>query len=314
MTIVVTGGSGFIGKTLSQELLSKGHTVIVVARSAPQFTHERLYFINCDLAVSPLPYNILEHTDAVIHLVGRTIFRRWNKKVKKEIRDSRILSTKRVVESIAHATNRPPVFICASAIAIYGNSGNEPIDEQGPIGKGFMPELTEEWEKEAEKASDYGVRVVCMRSARVLGHSKLLAMYKKTARLGFLMRLKKDDFWMSWIHEDDIIRAYLFALETSTLQGVVNATAPNPTKESVFMKSLSRAMRRPVFGVMPQWLANILFGELHEELTRNRRAIPQKLINKGFNFLYPEIKGALEEIFPGKSKHVEQKREQYEAY
>lgn len=302
MTIVVTGGSGFIGTTLSKELLSKGHTVVVVGTTPPSFTHERLYFINCDLAVSPLPYNILERTDAVIHLVGRTIFRKWNKKVKEEIYTSRVESTKRIVESIKASVNRPPVFICASHIAIYGNSGNDPVDEQAPPGEGFFPELAMDWEAEAMKAHTSGVRVVCLRTARVLGHQGLLSLFKRTARFGFLWRLKKEDFWMSWIHEADIVRAYLFALETNTLQGVVNATSPNPVPQSYFMKVLSEILKRPILGTVPVWYRKLQYGELHTELTKNRRALPKRLLDKGFTFIYPDIKSALEEIFEVKGK------------
>jgi uncharacterized protein len=293
MTIVVTGGSGFIGTTLTKALLGFGHTVVVVAKKAPPFTHEHLYFINGDLATQSLPYNILERTDAVIHLVGRTMFRKWNDEVKEEIRQSRVESTKRIVESIAATTNRPPVFICASSTAFYGDTGEETVDENSPKGQGFLPDMVEEWEAAAKGASEYGVRVVCLRTAPVIGQGGLLSLIRKVAKYGFIWKLKKEPYTFSWIHENDIVNAYLFALETNTLQGVVNAVAPEQVTEETFIRTVAKILKRKYLGTMPRALSTFLYGELYNEITKNSRVAPKRLLDKGFEFQYPTIDAAL---------------------
>ena len=296
MTIVVAGGSGFIGTTLTKRLLALGHTVVVVGRRAPTYTHEQLYFINCDIAVSPLPYNILERTDAVINLVGRTIFQKWTPETKAAIHASRIDSTKRIVESIAAAASRPPVFICASATAFYGDTKEAVADEQSENGEDFLAHLVAEWEGEARKASEYGVRVVLMRTAPVLGHGGMLKAFTKTAPFGFLLNLRKRDFAMSWIHEEDIVNAYIFALQTNNLQGVVNAAAPESVSSHTFMQTLGRTIHRRIIGTVPEWLGVFRLGEFYEALTMNSRIAPKRLLDKGFQFQYPDLESALKSL------------------
>lgn len=297
MVIVITGGSGFIGSQLSKRLIDLGHTVIVVDIVAPSFTNKEMFFINCDITKQALPYGILEKTDAVVNLVGKPIFTKWTKRAKKEIEISRAESTKHVVESIAQATSKPSCFICASSIAFYGDTGEDIVDEQAPQGEGFLADLVSRWELIARGAQDHGVRVVCVRTAPVLGSVGILKQLKMMARFGFLLKLRKQDFWMSWIHEEDIINTYIFALETKTVQGVFNACAPEPIKHSIFMRSLSRALNRRVIGSMPRFLTKRIFGDLFFEITKNQKVTPRRLIDKGFVFKFPTIGEAFEDIF-----------------
>jgi uncharacterized protein (TIGR01777 family) len=297
MTIVVTGGSGFIGTALTKALLDKGHTVIVVDIKAPLFTHEHLFYIQCDLSSQALPYNVLERTDAVVHLAGKPITqKKWNDTVKEEIRASRIESTKRVVESIKETSSKPTVFICASAIGYYGDTGETPVDELAAQGGGFLAETVQLWEAEAKKAEEYGLRVVCVRTAPVLGNGGILAEITKTARFGFLLKLKKENYWMSWIHHDDIIAAYLFALETNTLQGIVNAASPEPVMHNEFMRTLGKVIRRRVLGTLPKRIAKMILGECFDEVTKNQQVLPKRLIDKGFIFTHPHLQEALNNI------------------
>ena len=296
MNIVITGGSGFIGTQLSKKLVSTGHRVVVVDITPPKFTHEQLFFIKCDITSGPLPYGILEKVDAIINLAGKTIFGKWTKVLKEEIEHSRIESTRHIIESIKASTNKPSCFICASAIGFYGDTGEGVADEQFPQGGGFLAEVVANWESVAREATDSGIRVVCVRTAPVLGHGGILSEFKKTAKFGFLLKLKKQDFWMSWIHEEDIVNTYLFALETKTVQGVFNACAPEAVPHSVFMQKLGTAMRRKVIGVVPQYIAKKLFGEFFEEITKSQRAAPKRLLDKGFVFSYPTLEGALGQI------------------
>ncbi len=297
MTIVIAGGSGFIGTQLSKKLVSEGHTVIVVDVVPPSFTHETLFFINCDISQSPLPYGILEKVDAVINLAGVSIVGKWTPEYKESIAQSRFESTKHIVEGIRNASSKPSCFICASAIGFYGDTGNEVVDERTVKGEGFLSDVVARWEEIAHEAETYGVRVVSVRTAPVLGRGGLLKELLKTARFGFLLSLKKESFWMSWIHEEDIIRTYLFALETTTVQGVFNASAPESVEHHVFMKTLSHAVHRRVIGALPRFVAKKLFGSLFFEITKSQRVAPQRLIDKGFVFSYPTITSAMHNIF-----------------
>jgi len=296
MTIVITGGSGFIGSQLSKRLLGLGHTIVIVDLLAPSFTHEQLFFIQCDITQAPLPYGVLEKSDAVINLVGKTIFGKWTSKTKEQIRESRVKSTKHIVEGIIASTNKPSCFICASAIGFYGDTGEDTVDEQGLQGTGFLAETVSEWEGVAREATEYGVRVVCVRTAPVLGHGGILPQLTKTARFGFLTKLKKQDFWMSWIHEEDIVNTYIFALETTTVQGVFNASAPEQVPHSTFMKSLGKGLRRRVVGYIPTFVAKKVFGEFFNEITKNQKVAPKRLLDKGFVFSYPTLDSALKQI------------------
>lgn len=297
MTIVIAGGSGYIGTALSKKLLSLGHRVVVVDVHSPVFTHSELFFIQCDISTQPLPYDVLEKTDAVINLAGRTVATKWTPKVKEEIRTSRVESTKNIVETIKNTQNKPSCFICASATGFYGDTGSEECDEKCNRGVGFLADVVSEWEAVAKEATTYGVRTVCVRTAPVLGHGGFLSELTKTARFGFLLKLKKQDFWMSWIHEEDIIATYLFALETSTVQGVFNASAPEALPHSYFMKILGKIIHRRVIGALPSFVAKNLFGQFFEEITKSQRIAPQRLIDKGFTFSYPTLKEALKEIY-----------------
>lgn len=294
MTIVVAGGSGFIGTMLTKRLLGQGHTVVVVAIASPSFTHQNLFFIQSDVANHPLPYNILEHTDAVINLVGAPINKKWTPEYKKIIRDSRVKSTDSIVAGIAAAKSRPNVFICASATGFYGNTGEEVVDEQTPAGEGFLASVTAEWEASARKATEYGVRVVCIRTAPVIGSGGMLAAMKRTAAFGIIPRLTKGDRWFSWIAASDIVNAYIFALETNTLQGVVNASAPEPILYSTFLNTLKTSWKHRIVVTVPHWVGKKLFGEGYDELNYSSRIIPRRLLDKGFEFTYPAIEDAIQ--------------------
>ncbi len=294
MNIVLVGGSGFIGTALSKRLLGQGHTVVVVATHPPQFTHQNLFFIQCDVTQQALPYNVLEHTDAIINLAGFPISKKWTPENKKRIMDSRVKSTDSIVAAIAASKSRPQVFICASATGFYGDTGSEISDEQTANGSGFLSEVVGEWEAAARKATEYGVRVVCVRTAPVIGHGGLMAELKKSANWGIIPSLSKKDYWFSWISEMDIVNVYIFALETSTLQGIVNAVAPEPVLNSTFLHTLKSIWKHRVIVTIPTWIAKKKLGEGYTEIVQNSRVIPKRLLDKGFEFIYPTIDTAVQ--------------------
>ena len=294
MTIVVAGGSGFIGTALVQTLLSKGHTVVVIDRVGPRLTHKQLFFIPCDLEHSVLPFNVLERTDAIINLVGRPIVGRWNETVKKQIRDSRVLSTKNLIESLRNTVNRPQIFINASAVGFYGDCEESPADEHTPSADTFLATVVKEWEQEALQAEEYGCRTVIIRTATVLGKRGFLASFLKMARFHILFQLSKKPFFLPWIHINDLVRTYLFAIETTTLQGTVNAVAPVFDTSDTIIRTLARKTKSLVLGAIP--LRRFFFGELITEITRSQKVAPQRLLDKGFEFAFTDVDTALSSV------------------
>lgn len=291
MTIVITGGSGFIGTALTRALLAKGNTVVVVDKRGPRLTHENLFYIPCDLEASTLPFNVLERTDAVIHLAGRPIDGKWTEKAKQSIRDSRILSTRHVIESLGKTANKPPIFISASAVGYYGDGRERDLDERSAKGETFLADVVEAWEKEAMRAEEFGCRVVLVRTAPVVGAGGFIASLLKVARFHIAFRLSREDYWMPWIHINDIVRIYLFALETNTLQGVVNAVSPFPIRHSEFMGAFAKETRSVLFSRLP--LAKAIFGDLLKEITLSQKVHPQRLLDKGFAFAYTDAREAV---------------------
>lgn len=303
MTVVVTGGAGFIGSALSKALLAKGHTVIVVDKVPPSITHQNLFFIQCDLEEELLPFNVLERTDAIIHLAGRSIFGRWNDLMKEKIMKSRVESTKHLVESLERTATRPPIFVAASGISYYGDGGDEEIDERSPKGTSYLSEVTEAWERESMQAEKFGCRVVIVRTAPVIGSGGFLKPLIKFAKFGMVFRFGEKNFWMPWVHIDDIVKIYMFALETSTLQGVVNAVAPSPIKHRDFMKTFAKVTNRKVLGKMPNFLIRLFYGDFIDEMTKSQKVLPRRLTDKGFVFEYTVLDGAIRSAIKDVKKH-----------
>jgi uncharacterized protein len=301
MTIVVTGGSGMIGTELVQVLLSKGHTVIVIDTRGPTLTHERLFFIPCDLSSTTLPFNVLERTDAVINLVGAPINKRWNPEVKKQIIESRTQSVQHIVESIGKTSSRPSIFISASAVGFYGETGEVGADENAKKGEGFLSDTVAKWEAEMVKAEDYGARVVIVRTAPVLARGGFLAPLWNSARFRVTPYVFKNDFSIPWIHINDLIRVYLFALETGTLQGVVNAVAPTHTRYTELIRAFRSVLK--TVSIRVSRIASLFLGkEMLEALSQNQIIIPQRLIDKGFSFAFTDIREAIESFVQAGNK------------
>lgn len=297
MLVAIAGGSGYIGSLLSKRLLGLGHQILIIDIKPTKIFHPNISFVHCDISSSDLPSGILEKTDAIINLAGVNIATKWTPKAMKAIYSSRIDSTKHIVEAIKITKIKPSCFISASAIGFYGETGDNSCDESCPRGEGFLANLVEDWESVAKEVSGFGVRTVFIRTAPVLGHGGFLSQVTKTAKLGFLLKLKKQDFWMSWIHEEDIINTYLFAIETNTLQGEFNASSPYPIKHGEFMKILSRVTKRKLLGSVPSFIAKKMFGDFFEEITKNQKVSPRKILDKGFVFKYPELINALNQIY-----------------
>ena len=291
--ILVAGSSGMIGTQLVAFLDTGDHDVWRLVRRPVKDNAKELRW---DPSTGELDGSILEGFDAIIHLGGTGIGdKRWSKKRKKMIRDSRVDSTSLLSSAISKLSKKPEAFILASAIGWYGDRGDEELDEESGHGEGFLPSICEEWEAAAAPAGDSGVRTVFLRSGIVLSGTggalgKMLLPFKMGA--GGPMAGGKQ--WMSWISLDDEIYAIHHLLMNGGSKGVYNLTAPNPSRQKGFAKTLGRVLGRPAFAPLPGFVVRILFGEMGVKLTlESQKVLPNRLLEEGFEFLHPELEGAL---------------------
>ena len=291
--ILVAGSSGMIGTQLVAFLDTGNHDVWrLVRRPVKEGARE----LQWDPSAGILDESKIEGFDAIIHLGGEGIGdKRWNKKRKGEIRDSRIHSTALLSDAISKLSEKPEVLILASAIGWYGDRGDEELDEKSDSGEGFLPEICKDWESAASQASDSGVRTIFLRSGIVLSGTggalgKMLLPFKMGA--GGPMGGGKQ--WMSWISLDDEIYAIHHLLMNGESNGVYNLTAPNPSRQKVFAKTLGKVLRRPAFAPLPGFVVRILFGEMGVTLTlESQKVLPTRLIEEGYEFLHPNLEVAL---------------------
>ena len=236
--------------------------------------------------------------DAVVHLAGAPIAERWTARRKREILESRVLGTRRIVEAIANQRPAPRVLVCASAIGFYGDRGSEELTEQSGPGTDFLSDVVREWEHEAQAAP---VRSVQLRFGIVLSpHGGALAKMLPAFRLGIGGRLGSGGQWMSWIALHDLIRVIRFAIASVDLAGPVNAVAPQPVTNAEFTTTLGRLVRRPAVIPVPAFALRALFGEMAGlTMLASQRVVPKRLGDAGFRFEYPTLKGALRHELAG---------------
>ncbi len=301
MNIVVTGGTGFVGRALCAALFRGGHRVSVLTRHAGQVLHQP------DVHVHSVQWNardtgpweqVLEEADAVINLAGAPIAdARWTDVRKQLITDSRVLTTRLLVRALSHRSKKPVTFISASGIGYYGASDDRSLDEGAARGQGFLADLCLAWEAEALRAAEFGARVVILRTGMVLEQDggalpKMLLPFRIFAG-GPIMPGTQ---WVSWIHRSDHIGLIQWALSTATVSGPINAVAPEPVRMNKFCDVLGQAMHRPSWLPVPGIALNILLGELGTLMTTGQRVIPKKAMAGGYTFRYPTIESALRAV------------------
>lgn len=298
--VLVTGGTGFIGSRVCDTLHNREYAVNVVSRN-PENAKSRLDSVEGIFAWNPetekLPTEALSGVQAVIHLAGETIAGRWNAEKKRRIRDSRILSTRNLVASFANTDDRPNVCICASAIGLYGDSGEECFTEESPPGTDFLAEVCQEWEAEADNARELGVRVVNVRIGLVLGlGGGLLQQVLPPFKMGVGGKLGSGQQWMSWIHVDDVVGIIMHALENENIIGALNATAPKPVRNIEFTKALGSVLRKPTIFPVPSFGLKLMMGEFADFVVLSQNVIPEKTEASGYNFQFSTIDSALADL------------------
>jgi uncharacterized protein len=289
--IAITGASGLIGSALVGQLKSEGHTVQRLVRRKPVSSDE----IQWDPKNGYVDIEALRGVDAVIHLAGVGVGdKRWTKKYKAEILNSRLLGTTAIAQAVAEV--QPSVFISASAIGWYGESGNRGVVESDSSGDDFLAAVCREWEAAADLAGP-NVRTVKIRTGLVLDPTggalgKMLPIF----RVGLGGKLGSGKQWWSWITLHDQIRAIEFILTHKDIQGPVNMSAPNPVTNQEFTSALARAMKRPALFPAPAIALKLVLGGFSSEVLGSKKVIPQKLIDAGFTWDFPHVSSALEAL------------------
>jgi len=298
MKVFLTGGTGFVGTYLSQELAQKGHDITILTRQKEPAAAagSRSRFVTGDpKQEGPWMAEVARH-DWIINLAGSSIFSKWTKESKQMLRDSRVLTTRNLVAALA-AGDRRQLFCSTSAPGYYGPRGDEELTEASPPGQDFLARLAQDWEAEALKARDLGIRTVITRFGIVLGKEggmleQLVPVFKRFVG----GPVGSGEQWLSWIHQLDLVQAYLFVLEHPDLAGPVNFTSPNPVRNRDFAQALGRALGRPSFMPAPAFMMRLMLGELAEVVLTGQKFLPERLLAAGFQFLYPTIDQALKHL------------------
>jgi len=304
MKVLIFGGTGFVGRNLTAELLSNGYQVYVVTRKSLKMAislENKVKVIEWDNHSPLASINQLPETDVVINLAGESIGnRRWSKSVKQEILESRIITTEAIVTAINNRIIQPKVLINASAVGYYGDRQDEEITESEEAGEDFLAQVCRTWENEAYKVQSDLTRVVTIRIGVVLGSDGALSRMAMPFKIFLGGSLGKGNQWISWIHIQDLTSMIRFIIEHQELTGPVNATTPYPMRMKEFCEILGEVLNRPSWLPMPELLLRIALGEMAEMLLHGQRVIPKKLLNAGFEFKYPKIRSALENAIGNK--------------
>lgn len=292
--ILVSGASGLIGSALLRAVRSESAEVVRLVRG-PRGEVPGVVFWNLKKPQSAVHPVALEDFDAVVHLAGANVGRRWTKKYREEIVSSRVTSTKALCETLALVHRPPRVLLCASAVGYYGNRGDEVLSEESGAGSGFLAETCVAWEAATEAAKGAGIRVAHLRFGVVVDReggalSKMLPMFRK----GLGGTLGSGRQWMSWISLRDAVRAVLFLMDHGELCGSFNITSPNPVTNRTFTHALAHAVHRPAILPVPAFPLRLVFGSMaNESVLASCRAVPKRLEEAGFAFKDPEIQPAL---------------------
>jgi len=297
MKFLITGGLGFIGVNLSNYLLDKGHAVIALGRAATQnrVTADRYEYISADTTQAGNWQKALGDVDAVVNLAGKSIFKRWSKSYKRQIYDSRILTTRNVVDALP--ADQSVVLCSASGAGYYGNRGDDLLKEDEKSGNDFLASVSVDWETEALKGTAKGIRVTLMRFGVILGKGGG-ALAKMIPAFKFFVGgpIGSGNQWFPWMHLTDLMAAILFVCEHPQVNGPLNFCAPNPVRNRELAKTLGQVLGRPAIMPTPAFMVRTVLGEFGNVLLDSQRTIPAKLLSHGFEFQYPDIRSALKEV------------------
>jgi uncharacterized protein len=299
--IIISGATGLIGRALYKRLRPKGYRITIISRdpsrSAALFPDAEGH-LEWTREIGRKMMCTIDGADAIIHLAGKSLAGgRWTDNFKHEVRESRIQSTRALAKAIRESSKAPAVFITASAVGYYGNTGDELVNEGRGPGNDFLAALCKSWEEESRNVNTKNTRVVNIRTGLVLAPNggtlkKMLPAFK----LGLGAWFGSGKQWFPWIHIEDVCGIIERALENKRMEGAFNATAPGIVTNKNFSKMLGQALHRPVLLPVPGWVLNILFGEFAAALLGGQRAEPAKAIENGYVFAFPKLDSALTDL------------------
>lgn len=307
MKIAITGATGFVGSRLVKKLNDAGYQILILTRNPekakrvfPSSAFPNLETVKYTPKESGDWQKAISGCDAVINLAGEPISERWTPQHKQEILESRQLGTRNLVEAIAQAESKPQLLISGSAIGYYGTSETATFDETNPPGNDFLAEVCQQWEAEANKVKELGVRLVIFRIGIVLGDdggalAKMIGPFKMFAG----GPIGSGRQWFSWIHRDDLVNLILEAIKRTDMAGIYNATAPNPVRMTEFCQTLGEVINRPSWLPVPEFALELLLGDGAKVILEGQQVLPKQTQSLGFQYQYPDLKPALTEILSG---------------
>ncbi len=299
--IIITGATGLIGRKLTAQLISRGDEVIIFTRDvnkAKSIFPKAFKFVEWNYQTPEQWQNEINATDAIVHLAGVNLFsKRWNDNFKKVILESRRLSTKNIVEAIKASDIKPSVLVSASGVGFYGDGGEKILTEDAPKGNDFLADVCEVWENETSKAEQSGVRSVRIRTGIVLspddGALKQMLLPFKLFVGGPLGSGKQ---WFPWLHIDDIVGIYLFAIDNKNVTGIFNAASPGIVRMKEFASTLGKVLHRPSIFPVPKFALKIAVGEASSAVTASQRVEAKKIIEFGYKFRFEKLEEALKDL------------------
>ncbi len=294
--VLITGGTGLVGQRLSELLTENNYEVAHLSRNPTKGKYETFYW---NVKKNEIDKEAIKNSDVVIHLAGASVVgKRWTKKWKREIYDSRINSTRLLVDSIRNHNSRLNYFISASAIGFYGwDTGDQPVDEGTEKGEGFLADVVADWENEVSKLDEFGVKNAKARIGIVLSdNGAALVEMMRPIKMGFGAALGSGKQYMSWIHVDDLCQLFIHLLKNEET-GIFNAVAPEPTTNRDFTEQLAKKLKKPLFlPNVPSLALRLMLGEMQVMLTGGNKVSSKKIEQTGFNFQYPSLHSALKNL------------------
>lgn len=307
MKVSIAGATGFVGSHLVERLHSEGHSVLVLARDSerarrvfPASAYPNLEVVAYTPAESGDWQKSIAGCDGVVNLAGVPIAEeRWTAARQQAILDSRKLTTAKLVEAIANADPKPSVLVSASAIGYYGTSETAEFDENSLGGDDFLAHVCKDWESAAQPVKNAGTRLAILRLGIVLGKGGALAKMLPPFKLFAGGPIGTGKQWFSWIHRDDVVNLILYTLQNPQIEGVLNATAPNPVRMNELCETLGSVLQRPSWLPVPAFALELLLGDGAKVVLEGQKVLPKQTLASGFQYQYPTLKSALEDILSG---------------
>ena len=303
MKIAITGATGFVGTRLVEQLNTQGHQILVLTRNSskaqkvfPSSAFPKLEIVEYTPTKSGSWQQAISGCDAVVNLAGEPISERWTPEHKQAILESRQLGTRKLVEAIAKAEVKPQVLVSGSAVGYYGTSETAAFDENSASGNDFLAQVCQQWEAEAEKVKESGVRLVILRIGIVLGNGGALGKMINPFKMFTGGPIGSGRQWFSWIHREDLVNLIIEAITRQDMAGAYNATAPNPVRMKDFCQTLGEVMNRPSWLPVPDFVLELLLGDGAIVVLEGQQVLPTKTQALGFKYQYPNLKPALQEI------------------